>query len=114
MGNTTVKWMTLYRQERKEHQKEIGKLMGEYELKILDLQTKNQWLSNQLIETQKDLRVLTFEIARKEERIDALQQQLRRIAKLGRSAKKKTLVETSVTKSTGAESGDCSKHNLSV
>lgn len=106
MGNTTVKWMQLYRQERKEHQKEIEKLMGEYEIKILDLQTKNQWLSNQLIETQKDLRVLTFEIARKEERIDALQQQLRRIAKLGRGVKKKTLVETSVPKSAGAESGN--------
>ena len=108
MGNTTVKWMTLYRQAQKAHQKEIKKLMEEYELKILDLQTRNQWLSNKLIDTQKNLRVLTFEIARKEEIIDDLQQRLCRIAKFRRSTSQKTLVETSVAKSTGSESGDCS------
>lgn len=107
MGNTTVRWMTLYRQERKEHQKEIQKIMNEYELKICDLQTKNQWLSNQLIDTQKNLRVLTLEIARKEVEIHDLQQQLRRIKKLGGSAKKKAIVKASVTSSAGSESGDC-------
>ena len=101
MGNTTVKWMTLYRQERKAHQQEIEKLKSEYELKLLDAQTKNDWLSEKLIENQKKLQVLTLEIIRKEEQIDALRASIRREKKFRRSAHEETFVETSVSSSIG-------------
>ena len=99
MGNTTVKWMTLYRQERKAHQAEIDRLTQEYEAKLLQEQQKNKWLNDKMIDVQKKNRILTFEIARKEGQISDLQQLLRRAQKLGRGFKKKTLVETSVSSS---------------
>lgn len=114
MGNTTVKWMTLYRQERKAHQQEIEKLKNEYELKLLDAQTKNDWLSEKLIENQKKLRVLTLEIIRKEEQIDALHASLRRAQKFRRSAPKETPVETSVSGSAGSDNRNSGEHDLPV
>lgn len=107
MGNTTVKWMTLYRQAQKAHKAEIESLTKEYDDKLLAYHIKNKWLSDKLINTQRDLRVLTLKIAMKEVEIHDLQQQLRRIKKLGGSAKKKAIVKASVTSSAGSESGDC-------
>lgn len=113
MGNSRTKWMTLYRQECKDHANDMDKIRLEYEKMLLDDSIKNKWLSDKLIETQHKVRVLTHEIARKEEQIDDLQKRLRRKAGVGRSFKKKTLVETSVPSSAGGRSGDNSELHLS-
>ena len=101
MGNTTVRWMTLYRQERKVHQAEIEKLTKEYEDKLLAAQMKNKWLSDQLIATQAQNRTLTHEIARKEVLIDDLQTNLRRKKGMGRSTPKKTSGDESIASESG-------------
>lgn len=99
MGNTSTKWMTLYRQAMKSHQAEIEKLNREHEAELLQEQVKNKWLSNKLIDAQRQLRTATFELMRKEEEISGLRQQLRRTQKLGRGFKKKASVQTSVASS---------------
>lgn len=104
--------MTLYRQECKDHEKDMDKVRLEYEKKLLDDAIKIKWLSDKLIETQQKVRVLTHEIARKEEQISALQKCVRRAPRLGRSIAAKTLVEKNVPGNASGGSGSDSELHL--
>lgn len=67
-----IKWLRLLRNQRKELLDEMNRSKLEYEAKLLIEKKHNEWLSNKLIETQRKVRILTYEIERKEEQIVGL------------------------------------------
>lgn len=71
-----IKWIRLLRQQRKELYAEMSRNKIEYEASLLIEKKRNEWLSEKLIETQRKVRMLTHEIARKEEEYDALRKHI--------------------------------------
>lgn len=76
MGDNLV-WLRALRKQRQELNAEMERTKTEYEAALLIEKKQNEWLSNKLIETQRKVRLLTYEIERKEEEISGLRKQFR-------------------------------------
>jgi len=113
MGDT-AKWLRALRNQKKELQAELDQVRQEYEAKLLVERERGEWLSEKLIEVQRQCRLLTYEIERKEVVISGLQADLRGTQKFWRSAPKTEAVAESVPSSAGWGGGDISKHDITV
>ena len=113
MGDTS-KWLRILRNQRKESQIELNQVRLEYEAQLLVVKKQNDWLSEKLIETQRQLRLLTYDIEKKEGMISALQADLRGTEKFRRSAPKEETVTSGVASEAGMGSGDFIKHDIPV
>jgi len=113
MGDT-AKWLRALRNQKKELQAELDQVRQEYEAKLLVERERGEWLSEKLIEVQRQCRLLTYEIERKEVVISGLQADLRGTPQFRRSVKKTEAVAESVPSSAGWGGWDLSKHNITV
>ena len=113
MGDT-ARWMKALHKERREHQDELNKVKIEYEAKLLQERSERQWLHDKLIDSQKRIRTLTYEIMKKEEVIDALSANLRGTQSIRRSAPKEETVTPGVAGAVGEGSQNIGEHNLAV
>ena len=110
----TARWMKALHKERREHQDELNKVKIEYEAKLLQERSERQWLHDKLIDSQKRIRTLTYEIMKKEEVIDALSANLRGTQSIRRSAPKEETFTAGVASEIGMGSGDFIKHDIPV
>ena len=113
MGDT-AKWLRALRNQKKELQAELDQVRQEYEAKLLVERERGEWLSEKLIEVQRQCRLLTYEIERKEVVISGLQADLRRKTQLRRSAPQTETVTESVPSGAGRGGWHISKHNITV
>ena len=113
MGDTS-KWLRILRNQKKESQIELSRVRLEYDAQILILKKENEWLSDKLIETQRQLRLLTYEIEKKEGVIDGLSSDLRRTQKFRRSASQEKAIDENIPSEAGVGIGDFIEHNLAI
>ena len=114
MAVENIKWMNMLRKQKREDKEKFDKMQLEYEALLLTERSRNEWLHCKLIDAQKKVRTLTYEIMKKEEALDALRTELRGTAQLRRSTPKEETVPAGVSGAVGDGSQNIGEHNLAV
>ena len=114
MAVESIKWMNMLRKQKREDKEKFDKMQLEYEALLLTERSRNEWLHCKLIDAQKKVRTLTYEICRKEEALDALRADLRREAKFRGSASKTETLAENIASVSRSGSGDISEHGVPV
>lgn len=94
-------WLRALRKQRQELNAEMERTKTEYEAKLLIEKKRSEWLSDKLIATQRNVRLLTYEIERKEDEISALRKHIRGEEKLGRGFTQKTGYDEDIAANVG-------------
>ena len=113
MGDT-AKWLKALRRQRLELLDELNKTKLEYEAQLLVAKKRNDWLTSKLIETQRKVRILNYELMRKEEVNNNLRSELRGAQEHRRGAPKTEACAESVASNPVNESGGVAEHDIAV
>ena len=100
--------------QREQHRKEVAALKEDYENQLAVVEHQKNILKQQLIEAQYRVRLLDWEVIRKEQQISALHEQLCRETSVRRSVKTKTPIKELIPSGLGESGGSGSNVNLEV
>ena len=108
MDKSHVVMLKRIQEQRKQHREEVAALKEDYENQLAAVEHQKNILKQQLIDAQYRVRLLDWEITRKEQQISALREQLCRETRVRRSVKTKTpikeLLEIGLSESGGSGS----------